>query len=149
MFMRPYQPTDQKEVLTLIKNTIQIINRKDYHPEQITIWSDIDETTWSNSLGNHVALVMLEEEQIIGFGDMTYTGYVARFYIHHEYQGQGVGSVLLKELEQQIMTENYSVAASITARPFFESQGYQVLRENHVILREVEFLNYLMEKVIT
>ena len=149
MFIRPYHPTDQKEVLTLIKNTIQMINRKDYGAEQIAIWSDIDETKWSNSLDNHVALVALEEEQIIGFGDMTRTGYIDRFYIHHEFQGQGIGKVLLKVLEQQVEMPHYSVAASITALPFFESQGYQVLRENHVILRKVEFLNYLMKKVIT
>lgn len=149
MYIRSYQATDQKEVLQLIQKTIQTVNVKDYHPEQIAIWSDIDVVTWPKSLENHVAFVVVKQGVIAGFADITLTGYIDRFYIHHEFQGQGIGRALLEVLEQQVEVSHYSVAASITARPFFESQGYQVLRENYVILRESKFLNYLMEKVIT
>lgn len=38
--------------------------------------------------------------------------------------------------------------ASITARPFFESQGFVVLTEQVVTLRGVDFINYRMEKKI-
>ncbi|MFC4710872.1 hypothetical protein ACWOEJ_05925 [Enterococcus eurekensis] len=41
-----------------------------------------------------------------------------------------------------------TVAASITARPFFESQGYQVVQQNQVFIKDVPFVNFLMEKSI-
>lgn len=39
-----------------------------------------------------------------------------------------------------------TVAASITARGFFESQGYQVVHQNQVYIKEVPFVNFSMEK---
>lgn len=41
-----------------------------------------------------------------------------------------------------------TVAASITARPFFESQGYKVVQQNQVFIKDVPFVNFLMEKSI-
>lgn len=35
-----------------------------------------------------------------------------------------------------------TVAASITARPFFESQGYQVVQQNQVFIKDVPFVNF-------
>lgn len=40
-----------------------------------------------------------------------------------------------------------TVAASITARPFFESQGYQVIQQNQFFIKEVSFVNFSMEKL--
>ena len=38
--------------------------------------------------------------------------------------------------------------ASITARPFFEAQGFVVLTPQVVTVRGVEFVNYRMERII-
>jgi hypothetical protein len=38
--------------------------------------------------------------------------------------------------------------ASITARPFFEAEGFVVLSPQVVISRGVEFVNYRMERVL-
>jgi len=38
--------------------------------------------------------------------------------------------------------------ASITARPFFEAQGFAVLAPQVVRCRGVEFVNYRMERVL-
>lgn len=146
MQIRPYQARDQKEVLTLIQQTIRTVNKKDYLPEKIAVWSEIDETTWEKSLENHVALVVVKQGRILGFGEVTATGYIDRFYVHHVFQGQGIGKFLLHALEKQTEASAYPAAVSITARPFFENQGYHVLRGNAVTLRGVVFLNHLMEK---
>lgn len=36
---------------------------------------------------------------ITGFGDMDFTGYLDRLYVHREYQGQGIATLLCGELE--------------------------------------------------
>lgn len=41
-----------------------------------------------------------------------------------------------------------TVAASITARGFFESQAYQVVHQNQVYIKEVPFVNFSMGKSI-
>ncbi len=38
---------------------------------------------------------------------------------------------------------------SITARPFFEKQGFTVAEEQTVVLRGVKLINYKMEKYLT
>ena len=38
--------------------------------------------------------------------------------------------------------------ASITARPFFESQGFAMVTPQVVVLRRVEFVNYRMERML-
>ncbi|MHC5268783.1 GNAT family N-acetyltransferase [Enterococcus sp. LJL98] len=149
MQFRRYQAADQAAVLELIQQTIRTINIHDYTAHQVAVWSAIDENQWANSLTHSLAFVVMEQAQIIGFADLTPNGYIDRFYIHADYQRRGVGQALLKKIEAAIATTRYSVAASITARPFFESQGYQVVRENQVTLRAVMFTNYLMEKVLT
>ena len=40
------------------------------------------------------------------------------------------------------------VEASITARPFFESQGFVMLAPQVVVCRGVEFVNYRMERML-
>lgn len=38
--------------------------------------------------------------------------------------------------------------ASITARPFFEKQGYRVIREQQVERRDLLLTNFVMEKTL-
>jgi putative acetyltransferase len=37
------------------------------------------------------------------------------------------------------------VEASITAKPFFEKRGFQLMEKQTVVLRGVEFINYKMK----
>lgn len=45
-----------------------------------------------------------------------------------------------------VEAERIVTHASITARPFFESRGYQMVRERQVVRRGVTMINYRMEK---
>ncbi|PHO13163.1 hypothetical protein CPG38_04185 [Malaciobacter marinus] len=69
------------------------------------------------------------------------------FYVHHEYQGKGVGKALilciLKKARQNEM-KKLRVDASITAKPFFKKYGFKVVKKN-IIKRDNQLLiNYLM-----
>ena len=89
-------------------------------------------------LGTRVAV---EGGVIVGFADLGPDGYLDRLYVHRDWQGRGVASALCDALPAARTTH-----ASITARPFFEKRGYQVLRAQQVERRGILLTNYIMEK---
>ena len=57
--------------------------------------------------------------------------------------------MLCDELEKQALlrgTPLVTVHASITAKPFFEQRGYQVLKQQQVLVEGIALTNYVMEK---
>ena len=152
MSIRHYQPTDFEDVRQLFKQTIQTVNAKDYTPAQLAAWIGLDDAgtraRWQTTLAAHTTLVASQADQLVGFADMTATGYLDRLYVHAEYQRQGIAWALATALEQAIPVNRYETAASITARPFFEQQGYQVIRVQQVERAGIKLTNYRMQKII-
>ncbi|NJN29795.1 MAG: GNAT family N-acetyltransferase [Synechococcales cyanobacterium RM1_1_8] len=76
-------------------------------------------------------------------------GHIDGFYIHHHHQGQGIGSALLSTLERDAKALGISLLyteASITAQPFFQQRGFQVVRAQTRQLRGCVFQQFYMEK---
>jgi len=66
---------------------------------------------------------------------MTYRGYLDRLYTHKDYQRQGIATALVIKLESEarkIRLSEIHTEASVTARPFFEIHGYEVMRAQSV-----------------
>ena len=86
---------------------------------------------------------------IVGFAEFEPNGHIDCFYVHHEFQGKGVGSALMATIEANAATNKihriYS-EVSITAKPFFESKGFQVVKQQKVNIRGCELTNFVMEK---
>ncbi|MCP8855721.1 MULTISPECIES: GNAT family N-acetyltransferase [Latilactobacillus] len=82
---------------------------------------------------------------MIGFGDIDQAGYLDRLFVHADYQRRGVATAICHQLEQAV-AGRVITHASITARPFFESRGYQVIREQQVARQGVLLTNFVMEK---
>ena len=149
MIIREYRPCDCQEIAELFYNTVHTVNAKDYTKEQLNAWAagKPDMEQWNRSLQEHFSLVAVDAGIIAGFGDMDSTGYLDRLYVHKEYQRQGIATAICEALEQaapgRIITH-----ASITARPFFENRGYQVIAEQQVMRENVLLTNFVMEKGI-
>jgi putative acetyltransferase len=76
-------------------------------------------------------------------------GEIDLLYVHSNFQRRGIASALLRKFETDAKSDGFSeliTEASITARPFFESIGYQVEAEQVKIVRECEFINFKMKK---
>lgn len=148
MMIRKYQASDCEETAELFYDTVHNVNARDYTKEQLDAWATgkLDFVQWDLSLQGHYSIVAVEDERIIGFGDIDETGYLDRLYVHKDYQRQGVASALCDQLEQAFVVEKIVTHASITARPFFENRGYEVVRAQEVIRGECSLTNYLMEK---
>ncbi len=148
MIIRRYQASDCEETAELFYDTVHCVNAGDYTKEQLDAWAtgEMDLVQWDLSLQAHYSMVAVEDEMIIGFGDIAQTGYLDRLYVHKDYQRQGVASMLCDQLEKACTVEKIVTHASITARPFFENRGYEVVRAQQVIRGNCILTNYLMEK---
>lgn len=147
MLIRKYQSSDCNELSELFYNTVHTVNAKDYSKEQLNVWAtgQIDLKKWNQSFQEHFTLVAVDNEIIIGFGDIDYMGYLDRLFVHSEYQGKGVAAAICNKLEQAVDVDKITTYASITARPFFEKRGYRVIRKQQVIRNGIYLINYLME----
>lgn len=147
MVIREYRPEDCKEIIKLFYDTIHNVNAKDYTEEQLTVWATGKEKLkeWNRSLLEHYSLVAVTDGMIVGFGDIDQTGYLDRLYVHKDYQGNGVASAICNKLEQ-VVKGKIVTHASVTARHFFESRGYKVIKEQRVERQGVVLKNYVMEK---
>lgn len=151
MEIRKYRPTDSQGLYELFYATVHQINQQDYSPEQLAVWAQprTDLTQWDASLRAHYTLVAEIDHQLVGFGDMTDSGYLDRLYVHHHYQRQGIAQALIAELERYADNQGVAritVAASLTAKPFFLENGYQVVKAQEVQRAGVNLINFLMEK---
>ena len=77
--------------------------------------------------------------------DWSEEGYFDRLFVHRDYQRRGIATALCDALESAAPAR-ITTHASITARPFFESRGYRVIRQQQVLRKGVLLTNYTMEK---
>ncbi|WP_312447699.1 GNAT family N-acetyltransferase [Lacrimispora sp.] len=148
MIIREYNSKDIEEIAALFYDTVHEICSRDYTKGQLDAWAsmDMDRDAWDHSFLKHYTLVAVKDGMIAGFGDMDNTGYLDRLYVHKDYQGQGVATALCDRLEAGFPDGTVTTHASITARPFFESRGYRVLKEQQVERKGVILTNYVMKK---
>ncbi|MBD5151460.1 MAG: GNAT family N-acetyltransferase [Oscillibacter sp.] len=147
MIVREYRPSDCREMAELFYQTVHTVNARDYTEEQLNAWADgkTDLEKWDKSFREHYSLVAVEQGVIVGFGDIDRTGYLDRLYVHKDHQGQGIATAICDRLELAV-PGSIVTHASITARPFFEKRGYQVIKEQRVERRGISLTNYVMEK---
>ena len=147
MKLRKYQQADCKELAELFYNTVHTINAKDYTKKQLDVWATgkVDLKHWNQSLQEHYSVIAVDDEVIIGFGDIDLTGCLDRLFVHADYQGKGIATAICNQLEQAVQG-NITTYASITARPFFEKRGYKVVKEQQVERNGIFLTNYIMVK---
>lgn len=130
-------------------NTIHNINIQDYDETQIAAWApDVFDINIAIQKFREIEpFVVVKGGKIIGYADIQSDGYIDHFYCHHEFQGQGVGRTLFAALEKEaqesgILTMHSNVI--ITARPFFESMGFSVEKEQVLQMEDQKLRNYRM-----
>ena len=150
MIIREYKPTDCEDLVKLFYHTVHTINAKDYSQEQLKVWATdkIDLEVWNKSLSEHFTVVAVENNIIVGFGDIDNSGYLDRLYVHKDYQRRGVATIICDKLEQAVKVNKIITHASITAKPFFEQRVFKVVKEHQVVRNRIALTNYVMEKQV-
>ncbi len=147
MTLRPYRPEDLPRIAALFYETVHTVCAKDYTKAQLDAWAtgDIDKRAWNESFLAHTTLVA-EEDELLGFADMTADGYLDRLYVKHSHLRQGVATALLAALEAACPAKEYAAHVSLTALPFFERRGYRVVKEQQVERRGELLTNFITKK---
>lgn len=147
MQLREYITSDCEQLSKLFFQTVHSVNAKDYTKEQLDVWATgtVDLKEWDKSFTEHYTVVAIDNNIIVGFGDIDKTGYIDRLYVHADYQGKGVATAICNRLEQAVQGK-ITTHASITAKPFFEKRGYKVVKEQQVERQGIYLINFCMEK---
>lgn len=151
MHIRLATEDDLDQITQLFENTIQLINSKDYSPAQVKAWSDGAQNTggWLTRIRDQYFIVAEEAQTIVGFASLAPDGYLDLMFVHHTHQGKGVATALIENLfsyaqvmQIPVLTSN----VSITAKSFFERNGFEVVQEQTIEVHGVSLNNYRMQK---
>ncbi|WP_348679167.1 GNAT family N-acetyltransferase [Flavobacterium coralii] len=151
--LKPFKAEDAPAIVALFRNTVRTVNVQHYNEAQIKAWAPdvIYEDKWAEKLLKSHTVVAWHNDTLCGFGDIDATGYLDHLFVHKDYQGCGVATLIEKEIEKHARNQGHSVitvAASITAKPFFLKKGYRAVREQQVTFNGQVFTNFFMEKVL-
>ena len=148
MKLRIYESSDCEEMTKLFYDTVHTVNAADYRQEQLDVWAtgQVDLDAWDASFREHYTVVAEFGDRIIGFGDIDSTGYLDRLYVHKDHQREGVGRAICDVLENAFDVDLITTHASITAKSFFESCGYRVVKAQQVLRGGIALTNFVMEK---
>lgn len=173
--IRRYTESDCGEILQVFYETIHASNGGDYSPAQLDAWAPRPETMdaedWNRRLLRDCTWVAEADPPdekgkrlLLGFANlgpgehipqaeafcpMEDIGYLDCLYVLREAQRNGIAARLERALTEEAFRRGKTqmfAEVSITARPFFEAGGYEVLREQKVFLRGETFINFLMRK---
>lgn len=164
MKIRIFKKADCMAVYQLFHDTVHSVNTRDYSINQVEAWANTEISqdyldVWCQALLESYTLVIVKtfepyhnnefNEQVIGFGNLTKDGYLDRLYVHKDHIGKGIGNQLADQLEayaKGLGLKEIVTHASITARPFFEKRGYQLIKEQTVERNNQQLTNYIMIK---
>lgn len=154
IIIRNYDVRDTRMLVDIFYNTIHHINIRDYSEKQVQAWApkeSLQLEKWQKKWENLAPIVAVIEDKIVGFAELEQGGHIDCFYVHHEYQGKGVGKTLIKTIfkkaEEQSITRIFA-EVSITAKQFFESNGFSIIKKRTSIRKGVKLMNFAMEKFI-
>lgn len=138
---------DLKAIRLLFKETITTVACKDYSEKEIAVWvsSWDDIPKWENKLKEQAFYVAVINEAIVGFTSLLNKDYIDHLYVSSKHQGKGIASKLLAHVEKIAINTGESVIksdVSITARPFFESKGYRVIKQNAIHYKGEILINF-------
>jgi putative acetyltransferase len=149
IIIRPYEPADLDAVIAIFQRAVRETAAKDYNEAQIQAWSQTDRSRWEMRRMSRPTWVALVQDTPAGFTDLEPDGHLDMLFVHPAWNGKGVASALLQVVEDTARQQNLQrifTEASITARPFFERRGFQVITEQVVETRGQWLKNFRMEK---
>lgn len=131
----------------LFEKSIRASCQKDYSPAEIEVWvSSIHRKERWEKLMEEQEVIVVEENQLLGFASLKDGHYIDFLYLAPEAQGKGLAQKMLQELEARARADTLSSDISITARPFIERQGFKVIRKNHNARAGEVLINFYVEK---
>lgn len=140
MIVRKFRNEDAVELSNMIRETLMLVNSKDYSMEFIQKTMDelSPEEMISRSLWMNLYVVLLEGK-IVGCGGIgAYWGSetessLFNIFVSAHHQGQGIGRKIIETLENDeyfLRAKRVEIPASKTALAFYKKMGYSFKNGN-------------------
>lgn len=144
---------DIPEMMVLFRTTVLHVNSRDYTSEEVEDWASCgSERRFRQLLPKHCFVGALDKlGHLVGFSSMNRDGYLHSLFVHEAWQGKGVATFLLSEVERiarEYEVDEISSEVSLTAQPFFEKRGYEVVKEQKEKANKLWLTNFVMRKKI-
>ena len=151
MICRSVCAEDLPAIMQLFRDTVFRIAIRDYTPAQCEAWTSgaQDPLIWGQRFLTSWSIVLVENDTLLGFANLLQQPMLDCFYVSADHQSQGIGSRLLTVIEDHARQRGDTLLESnisITARPFFEKRGWQVVRENRIQRNDQLLINFRMRK---
>ena len=153
--IRIAQQSDSAELRDLYKNTVLVVNRRDYSKAEVEDWASCGDnlSNIEEMIKTHYFIVAVNQQsQIVGFSSITPQGYLHSMFVHKDFQDRGIATMLLEEIERYAISNGImriTSEVSLTARPFFEKRGYIVEKEQKRKANQLSLINFWMAKELT
>lgn len=149
--IRKYQIQDLSPLVRLFTDSVHELTATAYDETQRFAWASrtpqLD--SWQKRLESLDTLVAEDGAQLAGFISYDRDGQIDLIFTAPNYARRGVASSLYREAERNLLELGVSelyTEASVVARPFFESHGFDVREEQQATVRGAHFLRYVMRK---
>ncbi|MCX2679070.1 GNAT family N-acetyltransferase [Galbibacter sp. EGI 63066] len=151
---RKGQLSDLTALQELFVDAITSVCKEDYNDDQIRVWASGIENIdrWRDMLTNQFVIVAQLKNKIVGYASLDNGNYLDMFYVHKDYQRQGIVHKLYTGIEKEAVRNGevtLTSDVSITAKPFFESLGFRTIKKQTVERQGIELTNFKMMKELT
>jgi len=150
--VRRFLSADAAATLRCFERAVRGTASRDYDAQQIESWTEVDTESWERRRASVETWVAERDGQLVGFSDLNHEGNIDMMFVDPDAGRTGVASALLAHLKSLAKSRGLgqlTVHASITARPFFERQGFAVTAEQRVELRGSLLTNFRMHCAVS
>ena len=151
MNFRIAKQDDLAEMKQLFVDTIHSVCKDQYNESQLSAWSSSSQNDqrWQELISTQYVLIAELNDKIVGFASLKDGNYIDFFYVHKDFQRKGIAKELLLRIESEAASYGTLVLTSdvsMTAKPFFEKNGFLVVEVQENLRKDVVLINYKMMK---
>lgn len=147
MMIRRAKSSDAIELVRLHRDTIRKVNSKDYTAKEIEAWAN-NYTIKKFRNEKNIRFVAIDKNKLLGSAAFDKKGYFG-LYVHKDYIGKGIGSKLLRKIEETAYKKGirkFNPIVVITAKKFYEKHGYKTIKRIKYSIKSQKLTVYQMKK---
>lgn len=149
--IRKRKPEDAPALKEINRDTICTAAIDSYSQEVIDLWSSaVSEDDFKKTNPEWLHFVAVEGDAILGYVNFKKNGRVGGFYVHTDYRGQGVGSILMEhvlEFAKGLGLKKLDCLSSLNSEGFYKKHGFEFVEaKEHELSKSVSMTVHLLEK---
>jgi len=149
--LRRGRADDALTIARLFRDTVHAVSRHDYSEAHLDAWApyQVDLEHWRGVIDGSYFMVAVTGGMVVGFANLDGDDYVDQLFVHKDLLRKRIATKLMEEIEREAKRRGAArlwTQSSITARKFFERQGFATLQAQRITYNGQIFDNFSMEK---